>query len=187
MSKKPKSQKKKKNNCEKCVKTWRVTQLLLFVHYYWKAGEKDGLTFSGEFIWKKFYQGTVNQNLEFQWGKIKTCLSVFVKFMFYKKAIFCFDDSTILIMSRQNWEILSNLCGFLRKHELESTKYQIHAPWAVSGFWFFELIEKVATWNEVSTLAIMFLYALSVLTKKSTHFNWNQMLEMFGSLCLKKV
>ena len=45
-------------------------------------------------------------------------LSVFVKFIFYKKAIFCFDDSTIFIMSRQNWEILSNLCGFLRKHEL---------------------------------------------------------------------
>ena len=45
-------------------------------------------------------------------------LSVFVKFIFYKKAIFCFDDSTIFIMSRQNWEILSDLFGFLRKHEL---------------------------------------------------------------------
>ena len=153
------------------MKIWRVTQLLLFVHYYWKAGEKDGLTFSGEFIWKKFYPGTVNQNLEFQWGKIKTCLSVFVKFMFYKKAIFCFDDSTIFIMSRQNWEILSNLCGFLRKHELESTKYQIHALWAVFGFWFFELIEKVATWN-------------GDLCKRSQHFGLLCFFMLF--LCLQK-
>ena len=107
-SKKPKSQKKK--DCEKFVKTWRVTQLLLFVLYYWKVGERDGLTFSGEFIWKKFYPGTVNQNLEFYSEIVgEKSRPVFVKFMFYEKAIFCFDDSTIYIVNAKR---------FLRKHEL---------------------------------------------------------------------
>ena len=30
---------------------------------------------------------------------------------------------------------------------LPKSKYQVHALWAVFEFWFFELIEKVATWN----------------------------------------
>ena len=131
-----KVKKKEEKNCEKFVKTWRVTQLLLFVLYYWKVGERDGLTFSGEFIWKKFYPGTVNQNLEFYSEIVgEKSRPVFVKFMFYKKAIFSLTI-VLFIMSMQN-AFSENM-----NSNLPNIKFMLSEQ--SLGF---ELIEKVATWN----------------------------------------